>query len=182
MRQDCREKRAHYIDISVKIREAFYFAHPHEQILATEKYFTALYGSNLWDLASPEAEMVFATWRTGHKLTWRTGHKLAWGVHRGCRTYLLQHVLAPHVTSVRMQCGRQPGAHTARNRPRPLGLRPGPLKAALLAADRVEVPTGEEWKVPFLWRLLTERLQAHYSADMQEETRLQELIDSLVVN
>ena len=37
MRQDCLEKRAQYIDTSVKIREAFYFANPHEQILATEK-------------------------------------------------------------------------------------------------------------------------------------------------
>ena len=34
---------------------------------------------------------------------WQTGHKLAWGVHRGCRTYLLQHVLAPHVTGLRVQ-------------------------------------------------------------------------------
>ena len=33
----------------------------------------------------------------------RTGHKLAWGVHRGCRSYLLQRVLAPHVTSLRVQ-------------------------------------------------------------------------------
>ena len=35
---------------------------------------------------------------------------------------------------------------------------PGHLVAALLAADRVEVPTEEEW------RLLAEWLQAHYSA------------------
>ena len=79
----------------MKLREAFYFAHPHEQMLATEKYCTSFYGSNLRDLASPEAEMVFAAWRTGHKL--------AWGVHRGCRSYLVQQVLAPHVTSLRVQ-------------------------------------------------------------------------------
>ncbi len=29
MRQDCREKRAMFIDSSVKIRKTFYFAHPH---------------------------------------------------------------------------------------------------------------------------------------------------------
>ena len=95
MRQDCREKRAQFIDSSVKVRETFYFAHPQEQILATEKYCTSLYGSNLWNLTSPEAEMVFAAWRTGHKL--------AWGVHRGCRSYLVQQALAPHVTSLRVQ-------------------------------------------------------------------------------
>ena len=32
---------------------------------------------------------------------WHTGHKLAWNVHRGCRTYLVQEVLAPHVPSLR---------------------------------------------------------------------------------
>ena len=33
---------------------------------------------------------------------WRTSVKLAWGVPRGCRTYLLQQVLAPEVTSLRV--------------------------------------------------------------------------------
>ena len=94
MTGDCKKKRAQFIDSSVKVREAFQFAHPYEQILATEKYCCSFYGSNLWDLTSPEAEMVFAAWRTGHKL--------AWDVHRGCRTYLVQTVLAPHVTSLRV--------------------------------------------------------------------------------
>ena len=58
---------------------------------------------------------------------------------------------------------------------------PGHLQAALLAADRVEVQAGEEWRVPYLWRLLVGRLQAHYSADAEEESRLKELINSLVV-
>ena len=58
MRQDCREKRAQFIDTSSKIREAFSFAHPSEQILAVEKYCTAVYGSNLWDLGGNEAGMM----------------------------------------------------------------------------------------------------------------------------
>ena len=91
---DCRQKRAQFIDSSVKVREAFHFAHPLEQILATEKYCCSFYGSNLWDLTSDEAKMVFSAWRTGHKL--------AWYVHHGCRTYLVQTVLAPHVTSLRV--------------------------------------------------------------------------------
>ena len=91
MQHDCKEKRAQYIDSSVKIRETFEFSHPTQQIHAVEKYCTAMYGSNLWDLHSPEADMVFSSWKTGVKL--------AWDVHRGCRTYLLQTVLAkalPH--------------------------------------------------------------------------------------
>ena len=34
----------------------------------------------------------------------------------------------------------------------------------------------------YLWRLLAERLHAHYTADIETEERLQELIDSLVIN
>ena len=92
MAQDAREKRAQFIDTSVKIRECFHFAHPAEQILAVEKYCTSAYGSNLWDLGSPEAKMFVNAWRTGHKL--------AWEVPRSCHTYLVQEVLAPHVVNL----------------------------------------------------------------------------------
>ena len=34
---------------------------------------------------------------------WKTAIKLAWGVHRGCRTYLLQSVLAPGIPSMRVK-------------------------------------------------------------------------------
>ena len=92
MRQDCREKRAQFIDTSSKIRETFGFAHPSEQILAVEKYCTAVYGSNLWDLRGKEAGMLVSAWRTGHKL--------AWEVPRNCHTYLVEEVLAPEVVSL----------------------------------------------------------------------------------
>ena len=47
MVQDCKEKRAQFIDSSVKIRECFFFAHPAEQIAAVEKYSTAAYLSHI---------------------------------------------------------------------------------------------------------------------------------------
>ena len=59
---------------------------------------------------------------------------------------------------------------------------PGQLRAALLAADTVAVPETDKWRVPYLWRLLAERLQAHYAADTTTEDRLTVLINSLVVN
>ena len=43
MEQDSKEKRAAFIDKSVKIREMFSFAHPSEQILAMEKYCLLLW-------------------------------------------------------------------------------------------------------------------------------------------
>ena len=94
MRQDAREKRARFIDMSVKIRETFAFAHPAEQLEAVSKYCTSIYGSNLYDFSDPEFGMICAAWRTGVKL--------AWGVHRGCRTYLMQQVLTPGVPSLRV--------------------------------------------------------------------------------
>ena len=35
---DCRRKRAEFIDKSVNTRELFHFAHPHEIVLATQKF------------------------------------------------------------------------------------------------------------------------------------------------
>ena len=94
MRQDAREKRAQFIDLSVKIRETFAFAHPAEQLQAVTKYCTVIYGSNLYDYNNTEFDMICNSWKTGVKL--------AWGLHRGCRTYLLRQVLAQGVPSLRV--------------------------------------------------------------------------------
>ena len=60
--------------------------------------------------------------------------------------------------------------------------RPGQLRAALNLSDRREVPEMELYRVPLLQKLLGQRLQAHYMADVEEEERLTALINSLVVN
>ena len=206
MKHDCKEKRAQYIDNSVKIREGFSFAHPSEQITATEKYCTAVYGSNLWDFDTPESKMMVNAWRTGHKLAWR--------VPRSCRTYLVQEVLAPHVPGLQASLlsrfvGFFRGLLTspsnevtviallgARDIRSSLGsnlaliremtgLDPwvvgrGQLRAALEAADMREVPMQDAWRVPYLKKLLAARLLAYYKAEEEEVEKLQELICSLV--
>ena len=208
MHHDCKEKRAMFIDSSVKIREAFSFAHPAEQITAVQKYCTAVYGSNLWNLASQECKMVVNAWQTGHKL--------AWSVPRACRTYLVQTVLAPNVPSLRTQMMTRfsnffrsllvspsqevtvvallaardlrsnIGANLALLRDvtglDPWAVAPSRLRAALEEADRVEVPISDFWRPPFLRKLLAACLQAHFKADTREEEQLQRLIDSLVIN
>ena len=93
MEQDCREKRAAFIDSAVKCREMFGFAHPSEIITAVEKHCTTLHGSNLWRLDSQVAESVYASWRTNIKL--------AWGLPRSCHTYLVDNVLASHVWPIK---------------------------------------------------------------------------------
>ena len=94
MQCDAIQKRAQFINCAVKIRESFSFAHPDEQLQAAEKYCTSVYGFNLYDFNSKEFGMICSAWKTSVKL--------AWGVHRGCRTYILQQVLAPGVTSLRV--------------------------------------------------------------------------------
>ena len=176
MRQDCVEKRGRFIDESCKIRETFNFAHPEEKLAAVEKYCCSMYGSNLWDLRSREAEMVFNSWKTSVKL--------AFDVHRGCRTYLLQKVLAPDLVSLRVNLlTRFRGffrrlidspSHevqlvallSARDIRSSLGsnltllrdetgldpwvVSPGQLKQALIDAEKVEVPSNDEWRIHYL--------------------------------
>ena len=135
--------------------------------------------------------MVFSAWRTRHKIAWR--------VHRGCNSYLVQQVLAPHVKSLKVQilCKFRGFFRSLLDSPsrevavvaklaardlrsslvtnlallqREAGLdlwvvSPGHLQAALLAKERVEVPDRDKWRVPYLERLLAERLQAYYRAD-----------------
>ena len=208
MRKDAQEKRARFIDMSVKIREAFSFAHPEEQLQAVAKYCTDVYGSNLYNFKDAEFEMIAAAWRTGVKL--------AWGVHRGCRTYLLQQVLAPGVASLRVsllmryhkffrslltspspevQVAALLAARDLRSSAgsnlallqEETGLDPwmcsvAQLRGALLQAEQVPVPPADAWRVIYMRRLLRERLQHFYSGDKEQENHVQGLLDALVID
>ena len=56
------------------------------------------------------------------------------------------------------------------------------MRAALRQREMVTVPTEDEWRLPYLRRLLEERLQYHFRGDTAVEAKLQKLIDSLCVN
>ena len=70
MRQDCRDKRAQFVDASVLLWETFSFAHLAEVITATAKYCTAAYGRNLRDFFTKEFGLSTNAWTTGYKLAW----------------------------------------------------------------------------------------------------------------
>ena len=40
----------------------------------------------------------------------------------------------------------------------------------------------DAWRIPYVWRLLGERLHCYYHGDTEEEGRVQVLLDSLVTN
>ena len=59
---------------------------------------------------------------------------------------------------------------------------PGHLKQELLRAEHQEVPQQDWWRTAYLRKLLEQRLVAHYSGDLNQEERLESLINSLVIN
>ena len=93
MDYDAVVKRATFIQQSVEIRETFGFASPVEILTALKIYCSSFYGCMLWELGGDKAAQVFNAWTTAVKLTWR--------VPRGTRTYLVQQVLAPGLSSAR---------------------------------------------------------------------------------
>ena len=53
---------------------------------------------------------------------------------------------------------------------------------ALREMERQEVPDVDHWSVGLLKKLLQQRLTAYYGADDENVKRLQDMIDSLVIN
>ena len=90
---DARVKRAIFIENSIEIREMFWFAHPAQVLQAVNFYSCNFYGSMLWNLYGHGAGQVFRSWNTCVKL--------AWDVPRWSHNYLVDHVLASGVPSVR---------------------------------------------------------------------------------
>jgi hypothetical protein len=87
-------KRAIFINQSVEIRETFYFGSPVEIISAFKVFCFSFYGCMLWDLGGERAGQVCNAWTTAIKL--------AGAVPRGTRSYLMQQVLAPGLTSAKV--------------------------------------------------------------------------------
>ena len=56
------------------------------------------------------------------------------------------------------------------------------IKAALVLQEHVEVPPTDIWRVPYLVSLLSQRNHAYFMAAEEEQSRLSDLINSLVVN
>ena len=55
-------------------------------------------------------------------------------------------------------------------------------RKAIKEKETVAVPLEDSWRVPYLRKLLEQRLQHHYRADKENKDRVQTLIDSLCVN
>ena len=56
------------------------------------------------------------------------------------------------------------------------------VRKAVRQKEMVAVPARDGWRLPYLKRLLEQRLEFYYSGDKENESRIQALIDSLCVN
>ncbi len=167
-----------------------------------------LHGANLWDLTSREAQMIFGSWRTGHKL--------AWQVDRNCHNYLVQETLAPGLMSlearlllnfvgffksilnspnkevrvaarlasrdVRTSVGKNLARIEQLTNLNPWLANKSLLQERLVQALAVEIPAADAWRPALLHKLLGDRLEAHYKANEEEAAKLSGLISSLVAN
>ena len=208
MNQDCRRKRAEFIDNSVKVKEAFSFAHPCEKISAVQKYCTSYYGAQLWSMRADSVSMVNSSWRTHVKLTW--------DLPRNCHNYFIDTVLAPNETppaislpvrfvnffqslqrspSPEVQilsnlCARDIRTNTGSNLNHIkslIGLDPGEyggkrIKEELRRVLAAEVPVTDHWRLSYLQKLLSNRCKAFYDGDSVHYDYLNDLIYSLVIN
>ena len=51
-----------------------------------------------------------------------------------------------------------------------------------MQAEEAPVPAADAWRIPYMQRLLAERLHHFYSGDDKEVQRVTGLLDSLVTN
>ena len=84
-----------FCETSSEIINTFEFTHPIDKLFAVNIYCNSWYGSVLWDLYGSAAGVAFRTWNTTVKI--------AWDVDRATHTYIVDHLLARDMPSVRQQ-------------------------------------------------------------------------------
>ena len=60
--QDIKEKRARFIERNVELNQEFIFAHPEIKSKINHIYNSSFPGSQLWDLCSKNANMLYNSW------------------------------------------------------------------------------------------------------------------------
>ena len=199
MELDAKMKRASFIENSTEIREMFGFAHPDQVLSAVSTYSCHFYGSMLWDLFGEMAGQVFRSWNTCVKLAWnipRSSHNyfvdgLAGTLPSVRKKLLCQYVsfvgkLATSVSKeVRIMAAvfsndiQSVTGRNLANIHNLFNLDPGrdPLSSFKAAAVGYQTPESDEWRLPFLRKLLAQRRE--FSDCEDDVATIDELIESL---
>ena len=203
MIQDCKVKRAQYIDKTVDIRNTFSFGNPTQVLTAIDKYTGDHYGAMLYDLFDDQSFGKY------HRC-WGTVVKLTWGCPRSTHRYFVQSVLAPGFISIRTKlisryvnffrsllkssskevrlvaslAAQDKFSTTGKNLAKilqetglnPWEASPTEVRQALIAQEAV-VPKQVIWRVPYLSKLLAERNEMEVNS--LDTGQISQLIDSL---
>ena len=207
MDYDTRIKRAQYITKSLDTREMFSFASPIEVLKTLKVYTGSFYGSNLWELGGQMASQVYSAWGTNVRLAWSVPRATRGYIAQqvlspeitSARVDILSKYVgffrglraspSPEVSFMAYFTARDLRTVTGRNLRfvrDESGLDPWTESPArvkkVLAEIRDDVPTGDEWRLPYLGKLLEQKQRAHYGGFTAETERLSGLIDSLCMN
>jgi hypothetical protein len=200
MDQDCKIKRAKFIDKTVELREQLFFAHPDQVLKAVQVYCCDGYGSMLWSLGSDTAEQYFKAWNTCVKLVYR--------VPRSTFTYLVEGYLARDYVSLRNQIlarypaffqkllnspskeirllanivGRDSKSTTFRNLlyiQKLSGLDPWNFSSQRIKMKLPvkEVPDDQKWRIGLMSKLMEMKEEKHIC--VEDSTRICAMLDSL---
>ena len=208
MDMDIKDKTAGFITRSLQVREQFSFAHPMEVLRAVKVYCCDHYGSMLWDMKGDLATKYFNSWKTCIKLAWRVPratHSYFLSYLSGGLVTVRRDVLARYVQFYRSlltsPCRevnilakvvtKDIRSITARNlklvETETAGLTwmdpPSKVREAL-AKGEPTVPETDEWRIPYLGKLLEQRDSLEYQGneDSEDFRNKQDLIDSLCIN
>ena len=208
MDHDAKVKRAEFIDKSVEIRETFGFASPVEVLQALKIYCSSFYGSMLWNLAEDGAKQVFNSWNTAVKLAWSCPREtrtylvqqvLSCGLDTARCDILTRYskffknlrcspskevaVLANLVSrdiqtttgsNIRMveEASGMSAWDSCQDK----------LRRAIREKDLVDVEVQDQWRIPYLNKLLGQRQELDYLGQEMGKTRVEDLINSLCIH
>ena len=90
--QDIKEKRARYIERNIELNQEFIFAHPEVKSKINHIYNSSFPGSQLWDLCSKNANMLFNSWSVSVRIMWNVPYP----THR----YFIEPLSGPHTKTM----------------------------------------------------------------------------------
>ena len=208
MEHDAKVKRAKFIQKSLEIRDSFGFASPIEIQRALKVYCSSFYESMLWDLSGDGACQVFRAWNTAIKLAWdcprdtRTyllQQVLSSGMESAKTSILVRYatffknlrnstskevaMLANLVSrDIRTTTGSNLRAVEEASGHCPWVTSKDRLRDSIIAKETVQVLEEDQWRIPMLDKLLTSRQEMNYLGEVEEVSRISELIHSLCRN
>ena len=92
--QDIKEKRAQFIERNCEINQEFSFAHPEVKTRINRIYNSSFPGSVLWDLSSPNAQMIINSWSVSVRHMW--------GLPYNAHKYLIETLSGTHASTMLM--------------------------------------------------------------------------------